>query len=177
MRSTRQLVEAVRARDHRSERAFFDTCWPVLWRTAYTVTGNRALAEDAAQAAIVSVFATLDRFDATRPLEPWIRRIATNAALSELRRANRSRRLVHDGEPYSDAPSSDAVAASELRREVGRLDDDHRLVVVLYYWLEYSIPDIAELLGIPQGTVASRRARALEKLRARLEEEHHVQPA
>jgi RNA polymerase sigma-70 factor (ECF subfamily) len=55
---------------------------------------------------------------------------------------------------------------------VARLGPEKRLIVALHYWLDYSIPEIARLLELPLGTVASRLSRALEELRLDLEAEH-----
>jgi RNA polymerase sigma-70 factor (ECF subfamily) len=55
---------------------------------------------------------------------------------------------------------------------VGRLPAERRMVVALHYWLDYSTPEIAEVLDLPLGTVASRLSRALDELRLNLEAEH-----
>ncbi len=60
----------------------------------------------------------------------------------------------------------------EIVRAVARLAADKRLIVALHYWLDYSTPEIARLLELPVGTVASRLSRALEELRTDLEAEH-----
>ena len=55
---------------------------------------------------------------------------------------------------------------------VGALDPQKRIVIVLRYWLDLSVEEIAGELGVPVGTVASRLSRALSQLRVVLEEEH-----
>jgi RNA polymerase sigma factor (sigma-70 family) len=57
----------------------------------------------------------------------------------------------------------------ELLHSLARLEPERRAVVALHYWFDYTTPEIAEVLGIPVGTVASRLSRALNDLRAHLE--------
>jgi len=59
-----------------------------------------------------------------------------------------------------------------LDRAFDRLDPDHRIVVLLRYWMDLSVDDIAARLGVPQGTVKSRLHYALRELRSDLEASH-----
>lgn len=56
-----------------------------------------------------------------------------------------------------------------LRAAVARLTPDRRAVVVMHYWLDYTLPEIASVLDIPEGTVHSRLSRALKDLRSAME--------
>ena len=170
MEDLRHTIELVRRGSAQAADALFARCWPVAWRVAYTVTGRRTLAEDAAQDAIERVFRNIRSFDATRPLEPWVRRIAVNAAVDVLRRERRQTSSVAPAPPHEPGESG-AVAEA-----VAALSDDKRLVVVLHYWLDYTVEQIARILDLPFGTVAARLSRAREELRVRMEEEH-VRPA
>lgn len=147
----------------------FERYWPVAWQAAYAVTGNAARADDAAQDAIQRAFASIDRFELGRPFAPWIRRIAANRAIDELRRDNRLTELDADGAGLAaigpDSPETPAGLAALVRG----LPEDKRLVVVLRYWLDYSLDEISQALDIPFGTVASRLSRALADLRTELE--------
>jgi RNA polymerase sigma-70 factor, ECF subfamily len=167
------LIGLARSRQPEAEQELFDLCWPIVWNAVYAIVGNRSLAEDAAQTGIVNVFRTLHRFDQARPIEPWVRRVAANAALSELRKQRNLPTPVPDPELYRDAaPASGDLELSGLLDLVSRLSEERRVVIVLSYWLDFSIAEIADLLKVPQGTVASRRARALQELRELMEEDH-----
>jgi len=146
--------------------ALFDRYWPVVWRAAYAVTGQRELANDAAQDAFLRAAGALAGFDHRRPLEPWLVRIVVNRALDLLRV---QRRLVSIEEGEEAAVFDEPTLDDELIASVARLDPDRRAVVALHYWLDYTTPEIAEVLGIPVGTVASRLSRALHDLRLHLE--------
>lgn len=140
--------------------------WPGCWRAAYSVTGRRTLADDVAQEAFVRAISSLDRFDPSRPFAPWLTRIAVNAALDELRRERR----LDPEQPTTAEFAADTPAA--VVRAVARLAPERRLIVALHYWLDYPTPEIARLLDLPLGTVASRLSRALAELRLDLEAEH-----
>lgn len=165
-----ELIALARKGSAQAAGVLFDRYWEHAWRAAYAVTADRALADDAAQDAVQRAFAALDRFDQTRPFGPWLKRIAANRAIDLLRREQRLGPLAED----VAAPVWDARADSESRvvvEAVGALDPQKRIVVVLRYWLDFSVEDIAGALGIPVGTVASRLSRALTSLRQVLEEE------
>jgi RNA polymerase sigma-70 factor (ECF subfamily) len=173
-----RIRRLARSERPQSDEQLFETCWPLVWRTAYTILGNRAMSEDAAQAAIVNVFRGLRHFDWERPLEPWVRRIAANAAFSELRKQRRQPALLSDPQLlYRDAVPADDQSSAELLRAVAALPEERRIVVVLHYWLDYSVAEIADQLEIAQGTIASRLARALQELRVRMEDEQYAHNA
>lgn len=165
-----ELIARARTGDAEAAEALFARHWPRTWRAAYAVLGERTSAEDAAQAAIERGFGALDSFTLGRPFGPWISRIAVNQALN-LRRARR-REVALDGEPPPRAgPDAFAEIAErdELFGALARLDPDRRLVVAMRFWLDLDPPEIAEILGVPRGTVSSRLSRALDDLRRHLE--------
>lgn len=146
--------------------------WSRAWTSAYAVLGERAAAEDAAQAAAERAFLALDRFDETRPFGPWLARIAANQALNMLRARGREQSLGDGEKAAADAdPYAEILVRDEVVRAVSGLSADRRMVVALRYWADLDPREIAEALGIPVGTVTSRLARALAELRAELEEE------
>lgn len=122
---------------------------------------------------MLSAFSGLDGFDESRPLGPWLKRIAYNRAIDQLRRGSR----LGGAEPpdvaaEAEAPASELEAAGGVAAAVARLSLERRTIIVLHYWLDCTREEIAEILDLPVGTVASRLGRALNELRSRLEEEH-----
>ena len=173
-----ELVVLARNGSHEAAGALFDRYWVLAWRAAYAVTADRALADDAAQESFVKAFAALDRFDETQPFPPWRKRIAINAAVDSLRR-HRRLEVVHDEESVFHAWALSESAEDDLRRwavadAVSALGAAKRVVVVLHYWLDLPLEEIAGVLGLPIGTVASRLARAKDELRLVLEEQRVV---
>jgi RNA polymerase sigma-70 factor (ECF subfamily) len=142
------------------------------FRTARLILRNDADAEDAVQDAVVSAWRhwrelrDRDRFDA------WFGRILLNRCRDRLRTAGRTQDI--DLTPALPARETDAVARLESRIDIGRafesLNPDQRIAVVLRYWSDLSIDQIAERVQAPAGTIKSRLHHALERLRTSLEQ-------
>lgn len=148
--------------------------WEIAFRLAYLITRNTADAEDAAQEAFVKGWRALGRFRSTEPLRPWLLRIVANEARNRRRATGRraqlglraeAARLSGDAAP---SPEDLAVAADERARllaELERLPDGARTVLACRYLLDLSEAETAAVLGVRPGTVKSRTARALDRLR------------
>ena len=135
--------------------------------------GNEADAIDATQDALLSVVRSITRFDGRSSFGTWIYRIATNACLDELRRRRR-RPLVGlpnevdddwdpGGEPAfggrSRDPADEATAHVDLDAALRTMAPEHRVALVLRDVCDLTYDDIADILGVPIGTVRSRIAR------------------
>ncbi len=133
------------------------------------VIGSPEDALDATQEALVAIARGIDRFDGRAAFSTWCYRVATNAALDELRR--RSRRPTPT-EELAERSVPDREAAVDARLDVDRaltgIAEEFRVAVVLRDLADLDYPEIAEVLGIPVGTVKSRIARGRAALRARL---------
>ena len=106
----------------------------------------------------MKAFAALGRFDETQPFAPWLKRIAINAAVDSLRRSRRLE-VVQDEESTFHTWALGESAEDDLRRwavaDAAALGAAKRIVVVLHYWLDLPLEEIAGVLGLPIGTVAS----------------------
>lgn len=166
METDADLVLAARRGSRDALGRLFDRHWPRVWRAAYSTSGDRELANDAAQDAFFQAASALHRFDVRRPLEPWLVRIAVNREIDLVRARRRlAAEQLADERFAFDEPLPD----EELREALGRLTPERRAVIALHYWLDYTTPEIAEVLDVPLGTVNSRLARALGDLRRQLE--------
>jgi RNA polymerase sigma-70 factor, ECF subfamily len=141
-----------------------------LLGVAYRILRDQDAAEDAVQTALVRIWRDLSRLRDPDRFEAWSLRIVVRTSLDIARsdRWHRSMRIVPSIEP--SAP--DAARATSIRDELDgafrRLSPEHRAVVVLHHHLGYSIGEIAEILGVPYGTVGSRLHHALRELRSTL---------
>jgi RNA polymerase sigma-70 factor (ECF subfamily) len=174
------LVRAAQAGDPEACTELARSCHRVAFLFALQLTGQRDDAQELSQDAMVRFFGSLSRFDADRPLRPWLLRIVRNLARDRARRL-RVRR-VEPLEPADDSmildptdpgPSPEEVAGRiEMQRHLWRavraLPRKHREVVALRDYLDLSYDEIATILGIPRGTVMSRLHRARSSLRAEL---------
>jgi RNA polymerase sigma-70 factor, ECF subfamily len=167
--SDRALVERAQQGDRDAYEALARSSARRLYATAYRMTRDADSADDAVQQTLVAIWRELpslrdpDRFDA------WTYRLVVRACLSERRRDQRRRvRLI----PITDVPvlSDDGVAIADLRDQLERalreLSTDHRAVLVLHLYVGLPLVEIAEILGVPAGTVGSRLHHARRSLRA-----------
>jgi RNA polymerase sigma factor (sigma-70 family) len=168
------LVEAARRGDGVAFAELVRAHQEIAFRTAYLITRNAADAEDAAQDGFVKAYYALPRFRRGAPLRPWLLRIVANEARNRRRSEGRRQALAlraADRVPSGDAapsPEGQAVAADERARLLEALEelpDDQRLTVACRYLLDLSEEETAAALGVRRGTVKSRLARALERLR------------
>lgn len=130
------------------------------------ILGSAADADDATQEALIAIARGLaaGRFDGRAAFATWAYRVATNACLDELRRRGRRPEAVDDdqlGRLHAGAPGPDAAAADRVDVEaaLARLPVDFRAAVVLRDLCGLDYAEIADVLGIPPGTVRSRIAR------------------
>jgi RNA polymerase sigma-70 factor, ECF subfamily len=125
------------------------------------ILGNREDALDATQEAMIAVARGIDRFDRRAAFTTWLYRVATNAALDEGRR---KARRPHPIDPPTEAASvtspEDAVGARlDVDAALGDLPEEFRVAVVLRDLCDLDYAEIADVLGVPAGTVRSRIAR------------------
>jgi RNA polymerase sigma-70 factor (ECF subfamily) len=146
---------------------------PMIWAICRRITADDHGAADAAQEAMIAVVKNLSRFDGRSTVRTWIYRIATNAALDELRRRRRRPDVATDeflgahAEVSLDASAQipDRLLVDEALR---RLPADFRAAVVLRDLVDLDYAEIGEILGIPPGTVRSRIARGRRHLASSL---------
>src|SRR5206468_2976833 len=148
----------------------------VALRVAAVVAGPSD-ADDVVQESFVRAFGALGRFRTGEPFRPWLLRIVVNQARNRRRAAARREQLALRAavRPSGDAASSPegaAVAGDERRAlldALDRLPERERLVIACRYLAQLSEAETAAALGVPAGTVKSRLARGLARMRTGLE--------
>jgi len=147
--------------------------WPAARRVARAVLHHPEDADDAAQDGFFSAWRSINRYDPARQFGPWILRIVVNAA-HDLRRRRQIRETdqVSPHLPGGEASPVALVEQGELGERIDRalqgLPERQRLAVVLFDAEGFSHGEIAQMLGIPEGTVRSDVFHARRALRARL---------
>src|SRR6202012_5175453 len=142
---------------------------PALRRYAVSLTGNSALADDLVQDCIERALRQSSQLRELPRIAGWLRRILYNLYIDEIRR-NRAKGKEEDVSEFADhlelsIPASDRGAVRDLSRAMSQLSVEHREILLLVSVEELNYREIAEELGIPQGTVMSRLARARDRLR------------
>jgi len=166
--SDETLVERASAGDRRALELLLDRHADRVHAICRRIVGDPEDTLDATQEALIAVARGITRFDGRAAFTTWLHRIATNAALDELRR--RKRRVLTTS-PRDDLP--DAGASTVEQRVAAKLDvdaalaqvpEDFRVAVVLRDLCDLDYPEIAEVLGVPAGTVKSRISRGRQAL-------------
>jgi RNA polymerase sigma-70 factor (ECF subfamily) len=131
-----------------------------------------SLAEDATQQALLSIWRDLPQLRDPARFDAWSYRLLVRACYAEGRQTRRwtpNMRLLPADEPMAADALSTVVDRDQLERGFRRLSLDHRTVVVLHHYLDLPLEQVAEALGIPVGTAASRLHYAVRGLRAALD--------
>ena len=137
--------------------------------------GDRTLAEDVFQEAFLQVHLSAGGFDVSRRLKPWLFTIAANKARDALRSRSRRSAAALDAEvggseqdsrryvelmpanvPRPEENLQNLEAASSVKNIVQQMPENLRVVLLLSYFHDFAYKDIAEILGVPLGTIKSR---------------------
>jgi RNA polymerase sigma factor (sigma-70 family) len=172
-RAERELVLRAQEGDARAYAELVHPHEEIAFRVAYVITRNAADAEDAAQDGLVKAWRALARFRAGEPLRPWLLKIVANEARNRRRSTGRRDHLAlraAAASPGEAAPSPEEAALGAHDRErllaaLEQLPEQAREMLACRYLLDLSEEETAAALGVRLGTVKSRSARALDKLR------------
>jgi RNA polymerase sigma-70 factor, ECF subfamily len=172
-RDERAWVRGAQAGSASDLEALFRLHWPRAYRAAYLVVHDPGAAEDIAQEAFLAAVRALDTFDRRRPFGPWLHRIVVNRAIDWTRARSLRREAGEDAlanaEARAEAPSQ--AVSKGVTTALAALPPEQRAVIVMRYLLEYTPGEIAQMLGLPRGTVNSRLRRGLDVLQGRIPEE------
>ena len=177
----RDLVERAIAGDHGAFSELARVSVGRLFVVARLILRDDARAEDATQEALVAAWTRLSGLRDPDRFEAWLHRLLIHACYREAGRDKRRRSIeVHvdplampeasfgGADPAMDL-ASDLAGRDQLERGFRRLDLDQRSVLVMHYYLGFSLDEAAEVLRVPPGTVRSRLHRAIASMRAALE--------
>jgi RNA polymerase sigma-70 factor (ECF subfamily) len=171
MRVDRTLVERAQSGDREAYEALARAVGPRLYLAAHRIVRDHDRADDAAQRALIAIWQELpslrdlDRFDA------WAHRLLVRFCLQDDRRARRAgvREIpITEFVPAAGDGIDDAAMRDALRRGLAGLSPSHRAVLVLHHYSGFPLAEIADILGVPYGTVGSRLHHAVRALRAEL---------
>jgi RNA polymerase sigma-70 factor (ECF subfamily) len=183
MPQEQRLVRLSRGGDESAFAELVETHQAAVFGTALRLVHDREVAADVSNRAFFRAYEHLASFDDSRPLRPWLVRIAAHEALNELRTRRRDAAQTVSGEageieleqlaagpdPAEVLPRRERSAA--IRAAVDRLPEAQRVVVVLRYFADLSYADIAEATQQTVNNVGVILLRARERLRRELETE------
>jgi RNA polymerase sigma-70 factor (sigma-E family) len=160
-------MNRTRASDDEFE-AFYAARADHLRRTAYLLCGDWHLAEDLTQIAVTKLYRSWRRIERHDALDQYARRVLMRAFLDERRRPWRREFSTIPDDPVLDrtAPTATTDERMLLRTALLRIPKGRRAVLVLRFWVDLSVEQVADVLGCSIGTVKSQTARGLADLRA-----------
>ena len=178
----RELVQAILAGDRDAFRLLVDRESGSVVRACTRVLGDPDAAEDVAQECFVTAFQVIGSWRGEGSLHGWLLRIAINRALRTVKRQPRLLPLETDsGEPREirggSEPLADLLLAERdrmVQEAVASLPEPYRETIVLRYFAELSVAEIASQTGHPIGTVKTHLGRGLLRLRPALTEVHRA---
>ena len=171
-----ELVRRSQAGDWDAFEQLLDRHSATLVRTAYLVTRDRDSVQDVVQEALIQIWRDLPSYRPFGSLRAWMLKILLNKARKRCRK--RTVETVELGAaadlPGNEWSPEEAVQQEEerrlMRQALGRLSANHREVLVLRFYSELTVPEIAKALSVREGTVKSRLSRALRRLERALSE-------
>lgn len=166
------LVARMAAGDERALEEAYDQYAPLVFGITRRVTGDATSAADATQDVFVGLWQRPDGFDASRgSLRSYLAVVARRRAVDHVRRRGRSGRLEERlaatasvAPPNVEEAAAALVLGEKVRRAVDRLPADQRVAIELAYFRGLTFVEVAEALGIPEGTAKSRLRLALARL-------------
>ena len=164
----RQLVERAQQGDPEAFDRLTELVMDRLYSVAYRILRHTQGAEDATQQALVAIWRQLPQLRDPDRFEAWSYRLLVNAAYAEHRR-NRPTTDAEFLETKAGDPYLEIEDRDQLERGFRKLSAEQRAVLVLQHYLNYSHAQMADVLGVPIGTVRSRLHGARSAMRAALE--------
>ena len=135
-----------------------------MFRLAKSIVHNDTDAEDVTGEAILKAYRNLGDLRSFASFKSWIMRIVVNEAYS-LAGKRKKVMYLEELEVPEESAENEIRDSGELWAAVEKLEEEFRLITVLFYYEDMSIRDIGKTLGLPTGTVKSRLARARQKLK------------
>ena len=169
-----ELVERATKGDERAFQTLYEMNVDRIYRLAYRMAGEEDLAMDFTQEAFVKAWNRLDQFRGDAAFSTWLHSITVSVALNGLRKVDRHRKRERSLEDAAPVAVAKAVTEPGVRERIAdavdALPEIYRTVFLMHDLEGYAHGEIAEALGVAEGTSKARLSRARAKLRAALGE-------
>jgi RNA polymerase sigma factor (sigma-70 family) len=166
----KKIIEGCLQNDRRSQEAIFKLFYGKMMVVCMRYTNDKDTAQEVLQEGFVKVFEKLGAFDYKGSFEGWVRRIVANTAIDFIRRSKKNPILTDNDNDFkiggeNPMEEKETIELGEIKAEMAmeaiqKLSPAYRTVFNLYVLEEYSHKEIAEMLGISEGTSKSNLAKA-----------------
>jgi RNA polymerase sigma-70 factor, ECF subfamily len=166
----RELVDRAKRGDHDAFTRLVDGSVDRLCSVAHLILRDADRAQDAVQEALVSAWRDLPSLRDAGAWDAWLYRLTVRSCYRHARRERRRALVELKAMPdvatdHVDDVTVQLIERDRIERELGRLPVDQRAVIVIRFYLGCSLPEAADILGVPLGTAKSRLSRGLLTLR------------
>lgn len=145
-------------------------CQPGLYYLAFSILKNEEDAKDAIQDTLYKAYSKLDTLKDSKKFKPWIMQILHNTALELLQKRKKTVSIENREETADIQSDTDAVMRMTVWSCVQALEEQYRTIVVLFYYEDLSVREIARITGLKPDAVKKRLSRAREQLKKQLTE-------
>jgi RNA polymerase sigma-70 factor, ECF subfamily len=163
----RQLIARVIAGDRLAGRALYDTHAPRVYSLAYRLSGDAEKAREFTQDTFIRAFSRLSQFRGDAAFSTWLHRITvtvvSNARRSEVRIAREV--TLDEAHSIEATPEAEPDLRESIARALEDLSEVYRTTLIMHDIEGYTHAEIAEILGVPEGTCKSRLSAARAQLR------------
>lgn len=175
------LIRGCIKNDRRSQEELFRLFYGKMLGVCMRYTQDRDTAEEVLQQGFIKIFDKLDAFDFKGSFEGWIRRIMVNTAIDSIRKSKKKPFLTDNDEDFQLESTDPVVEKEEIEfvglkaeialKAINQLSPAYRAVFNLFVMEEYTHREIAEILGISEGTSKSNLSKAKINLQRTLNQE------
>jgi RNA polymerase sigma-70 factor (ECF subfamily) len=166
------LIARVVAGDRQAARELYDAHAPRVFRLAFRLTGDQELSRELTQETFIRAFAQLGRFRGESALSTWLHRVTVSVVSNAMRKVKRFRAREADLDEASTLPVTTGAADPDLRdklfRAIDELPEIYRITLVMHDVEGYTHEEIANVLGVAEGTCKSRLSVARAQVREKL---------
>ncbi len=179
---SRELAARAKAGDKEAMERVLTITWPFAFKIAMKILGDPPSAQDVAQVTCLKILMGIGSYDPRRPFGPWARTIAQRIAIDIYRRNVRWDKCTSAeavGQLEDESPDQERATRSQqllhqVKREMSHHNPIYWQVLCMYSYDELKCREIAEMLGLPLGTVMNRIFRARKRAKVVIEREDEV---
>jgi len=170
----KKLIKALKKKHPKAQKQLFDSYAGYLYRICFRYLSNRELSEEVLSQAFLNIFNHIERTDIMdeKPLKAWMKKVAINQSLMELRKNIRFTHTLDLIEEIEEAPitTDEQLLEDDLIQMVLNLPDGYRTIFSLYVIEGYTHEEIAQQLNISTGTSKSQLCKARRILKEKIKQ-------